>query len=62
MVLATQIEVDSKGKITGKFKTKNCYGQEKINRLLEKFPDRENYLLIAYGDSRGQRFYNKFNS
>jgi HAD superfamily hydrolase (TIGR01490 family) len=55
MVLATQIETDSEGKITGRFRTKNCYGQEKVNRLLEQFPDRESYILIAYGDSRGDR-------
>ena len=33
--------------------SKNCYGAEKVARLLEAFPDRENYILYAYGDSRG---------
>lgn len=53
-VLGTKIEV-VEGRLTGRFLTKNCYGQEKINRLLEVFPDRQNYYLIAYGDSNGDR-------
>ncbi len=54
-VLATEIEVGDDGRITGRFKTKNCFGQEKVNRLLEVEPDRETYQLHAYGDSRGDR-------
>ncbi|MDR3002494.1 MAG: HAD-IB family hydrolase [Fibromonadaceae bacterium] len=54
-VLATKIETDENGLITGKFLTKNCYGQEKVNRLLEMFPNRKDYKLIAYGDSRGDK-------
>ncbi len=54
-VLCTKIEVDSNGYITGKFLTKNCYGQEKVNRLLELEPNREEYYLYAYGDSRGDK-------
>ncbi len=68
-ILATRIETDNNGLLTGKFLTKNCYGQEKVNRLLQMYPDREKYKLIAYGDSRGdkeliefanQGYYNKF--
>ena len=68
-VLATKIETDKNGLLTGRFLTKNCYGQEKVNRLLEVFPDRNNYKFIAYGDSRGDKelikfadkgFYNNF--
>ena len=53
-ILGTQIEVVD-GKLTGRFLTRNCYGQEKVNRLLERFPHREDYHLTAYGDSRGDR-------
>lgn len=53
-VLGTQIEVRD-GRLTGRFLSKNCYGQEKINRLLEKYPHREEYHLTAYGDSRGDK-------
>lgn len=52
-VLATQSAVDKQGNLTGKFLSKNCYGEEKVRRLLEKEPDRENYTLYAYGDSAG---------
>ncbi|MEN9919636.1 MAG: hypothetical protein RL662_2072 [Bacteroidota bacterium] len=54
-VLGTEIEVDLEGKITGKFRSNNCYGQEKVNRLLEIFPKRTQYILYAYGDSRGDK-------
>lgn len=53
-VLGTQIEVQD-GRLTGRFLTPNCYGQEKVNRLLAAYPDRTNYHLSAYGDSRGDR-------
>ena len=52
-VLATEIEVNDQGRITGRFKTKNCFGQEKVDRLLKVEPERETYVLHAYGDSRG---------
>ena len=53
-VMGTQIEVKD-GCLTGRFQTKNCYGQEKVNRILERYPDRRDYYLTAYGDSRGDR-------
>ena len=55
MVLATKIETDKNGLLTGRFLTQNCYGQEKVNRLLEAFPNRGAYKLVAYGDSRGDK-------
>lgn len=54
-VLGTRVEVDGEGVLTGKFSTLNCYGKEKVSRLLEVEPDRGEYLLEAYGDSRGDR-------
>lgn len=53
-VLGTQIEVED-GRLTGRFLTKNCYGQEKVNRIKEQYPHREEYYLTAYGDSNGDR-------
>ena len=52
-VVGTKIEVDEEGNITGRFLSKNCYGQEKVNCLLEFEPIRRDYKLYAYGDSRG---------
>ena len=53
-VLGTQIEVVD-DKLTGRFLTKNCYGQEKVNRILTLHPNRQDYHLTAFGDSRGDK-------
>lgn len=53
-VLGTQLEVKD-GVLTGTFCTPNCYGAEKVTRLLKVFPARQTYTLIAYGDSRGDK-------
>lgn len=53
-VLGTQIEVKG-GCLTGRFLTKNCYGQEKVNRIMEVYPHRDEYHLTAYGDSNGDK-------
>jgi HAD superfamily hydrolase (TIGR01490 family) len=53
-VVGTQVEVKD-GRLTGRFLTKNCYGQEKVNRLLSLYPHRQDYCLVAYGDSRGDK-------
>lgn len=52
-VLATEVEVDKSGKLTGKFATKNCTGVEKVARIKLAIPDFEEYETIAYGDSKG---------
>ena len=52
-VLATEVEVDADGRLTGRFSTRNCNGEEKVNRLLQVEPRRDSYALAAYGDSRG---------
>ena len=54
LILGTQIEVKD-GLLTGRFLTKNCYGQEKVNRIMALYPHREEYHLTAYGDSRGDK-------
>lgn len=53
-VVGTQIEV-LEGRLTGRFLTKNCYGQEKVERILALYPQRETYELITFGDSRGDK-------
>jgi HAD superfamily hydrolase (TIGR01490 family) len=52
-IIATRIEVSPQGKLTGRFLSPNCYGEEKAGRILEMFPERNSYTLIAYGDSKG---------
>lgn len=51
-VIGTMIE-ERDGVLTGRFLTKNCYGREKVKRLLQLYPERTEYWLTAYGDSRG---------
>ena len=51
-VVGTMIGVRD-GVLTGRFATRNCYGPEKVNRLLQLYPERTEYRLTAYGDSRG---------
>ncbi len=55
-VIATEVEVDDRGRLTGRFSSRNCYGQEKVFRFLAEEPRRESYYLYAYGDSRGDRY------
>lgn len=52
LVLGTMIE-EREGVLTGRFATKNCYGKEKVTRLLQLYPERTDYHLTAYGDSKG---------
>ena len=53
-VVGTQIEVVD-GRLTGRFLTPNCYGKEKVERILALLPNRSEYHLTAFGDSRGDR-------
>lgn len=50
----TEVE-EQEGILTGRFLTANCYGEEKVRRVKELFPKREEYTLVAYGDSRGDK-------
>ena len=59
-VLSTEFEVDDSGLLTGRFSVHNCFGKEKVKRLLLVEPDRDNYYLYAYGDSRGDKEMFKF--
>lgn len=54
-VICTEIEIDSNKRLTGKLKTKNCYGANKVKRFIELEPNRNNYFLYAYGDSEGDK-------
>jgi HAD superfamily hydrolase (TIGR01490 family) len=45
----------SDGRVTGRLAGVNCYGPEKLRRLLAVNPERESYTLFAYGDGRGDR-------
>jgi phosphatidylglycerophosphatase C len=52
--LATQLEVID-NQITGNICGKNCYGEEKVNRLKNHLALTDFEKVIAYGDSSGDR-------
>lgn len=54
-VISTEISVDKDNKLTGKFSTPNCINQHKVERILKAYPNREEYYLVAYGDSSGDK-------
>lgn len=51
-LLATRLEVKD-GVLTGRFASKNCYGEEKVKRLKEAYRLEDFELIYAYGDSAG---------
>ena len=58
-VIGTEVEVDTDGVLTGRFRTHNCYGAEKVRRVLEAMPqlksNRDDFWVVACGDSRGDK-------
>ena len=67
-LIGTQLEMKD-GIITGNFCGLNCYGPEKLRRLLELLDLKDYQEIYVYGDSRGdkeileiatQRFYRHF--
>ena len=53
-LIATQLEIKD-GIVTGRLRTKNCCGIEKVNRVKEAYNLDEYETIYAYGDSRGDR-------
>lgn len=54
LILGTQVETDH-GRLTGRLLGNNCYGPEKVRRIKERYPHRQEYELTAFGDSRGDK-------
>ena len=70
-IIATELETDAESRITGKIAGKNCWGQEKVNRIQARYAMKKYDAIFAYGDSRGdlpmldladqdKRFYKPF--
>jgi HAD superfamily hydrolase (TIGR01490 family) len=53
-LIATKIEIEE-SVVTGRFRSKNCYGVEKVNRVKEIYNLNDYSYIYAYGDSRGDR-------
>lgn len=56
LLIGTEYEVD-KGKITGKIAGKNCYGEEKVHRLLAQFQLTDFSKSYGYGDTKGDQYF-----
>lgn len=52
-LLASRLAFDAKERATGYLEGLNCWGPEKVRRLLELLGPKEEYILYAYGDSQG---------
>ncbi len=53
-LIGTKLEIEDE-KITGNFATANCYGQEKVKRILELYDLDDYEIIYAYGDSKGDK-------
>ena len=53
-LIASRLE-EKEGRITGKILGRNCYGEEKVRRILEKHQVQDYEIVYAYGDTRGDR-------
>lgn len=51
-VIGTEPAIEN-GRLTGRFANKNCTGIEKVRRIEELYPERDEYFVVAYGDSKG---------
>ena len=53
-LIASKLE-EKNGKITGKITGKNCHGEEKVRRIMEKYVISDYSAIHAYGDTRGDK-------
>ena len=53
-LVSTEIEMQNEI-LTGRFRTPNCRGSEKVNRLKDRFDLSEFDYVYAYGDSSGDK-------
>lgn len=54
-IIASRVEFSPEEKMTGHLIGLNCRGPEKVRRLTEVVGPRTEYILYAYGDSKGDR-------
>lgn len=53
-LIASKLEVLN-GSLTGKLATKNCYGEQKVERIRQRYDLSKYDKIYVYGDSRGDR-------
>jgi len=54
-IIASRLETDASGQISGNLSGGNCFGVEKAKRLKKLLADEQTYSIYAYGDSRGDK-------
>jgi phosphatidylglycerophosphatase C len=54
-IITSVCEEDQNGVLTGRLVGLNCWGPEKVRRLLEVLGPHHDYTLYAYGDSLGDK-------
>jgi len=54
-LISTRLKVSSDNKIVWKFEGKNCYGDEKVKRILDAYNLDNFQSIYAYGDSVGDK-------
>lgn len=59
-VLGSEAEIVNH-RLTGKIKD-YCAGKRKATKFLESFPNRKNYTLVSYGDSRNDKYLFKISN
>lgn len=52
-LIATEIEFDAQSKATGRIAGENCWGREKVRRILAQYELKAYQEVFAYGDSAG---------
>ena len=60
IILATEIEIDEYGKLTGNFSSNNCHGDEKVVRIKSLIDERSSFQITAFGDSNGDKAMIKY--
>ncbi|MCF0244863.1 MAG: haloacid dehalogenase-like hydrolase [Bacteroidaceae bacterium] len=51
-IISTILDV-YQGQMSGRFKSPYCDGVQKVNRLLAQYPNKKEYTLTVYGNSKG---------
>jgi phosphoserine phosphatase len=53
-LIATKLEMKD-GRVTGRFLTRNCSGEEKVRRIEEQYDVKSFGYIYAYGDTPGDK-------
>lgn len=52
-LICTETSTDAYGRLDGRFSTSNCYGEEKLKRLIKKEGKKDGFILTVIADEPG---------